>query len=179
MAKNNEQLGFTLVELLVVLAIVCLLSSVIFSAVVASRQKAQDAVTLSNNHILELQLVSAQVDTGGFPNPRQDTSYYVIGTTGCSVSPDGTSICDQMTLLDKYHPFVPQKSFLNNLIPTVFATTYNTGYFSTLNHLDNPLFYRCTVSSNPCPYGYAWTFYKLGGKTWYAAKAGDTSTSQI
>lgn len=74
--KSNK--AFTLIELLMVIAIIGLLSSVIFVALSSARAKARNAVRLSNikNYVTVFEIVYDS--HGEFPDPNS-TGWYCLG----------------------------------------------------------------------------------------------------
>jgi prepilin-type N-terminal cleavage/methylation domain-containing protein len=72
--KSNRS-GFTLVELLMVIAIISLLSSVIFSAVNEARAKARDATRISDLAQIRRALELYYDEWGKYPIPTNSTSF--------------------------------------------------------------------------------------------------------
>lgn len=67
--KLRKQEGFTLVELVVVVAIIILLISIILARLDVSRAKARDTKKISELKSLQNALELYQLDAGGYPQP--------------------------------------------------------------------------------------------------------------
>jgi len=88
--KNRKQKkGFTIIELLVVVAIIALLASVVLVSLGTVRTKAKDAKVSSEFHSIQLALESYNANHGGYPNPNYENpsapsdNLYCIGATDC------------------------------------------------------------------------------------------------
>src|SRR3989344_525629 len=84
-SKNTERMkerspdrGFTLVELIVVIAIISLLSAVVFASIGIARTKARDAQRVVNLNQIANAVAMYQNDSGGVP-PGEDGVEYVNG----------------------------------------------------------------------------------------------------
>lgn len=109
MKKKN---GFTLVELLVVISIVGLLSSVVFSGLQSARVKARDTKRMSDLRQIRMALELYYDSNGTYP-----------AVTGWVYSTD-TSWNTLQTALQNYLPVLPKDPINNNSGP------WNTGYYS-------------------------------------------------
>ena len=74
----NNQKGFTLIEMLVVIAIVGLLSSVVVVGLSGAREKARDARRLADSRGLQNSLEIEYSDASGYP----DTTAFTITAKG-------------------------------------------------------------------------------------------------
>jgi prepilin-type N-terminal cleavage/methylation domain-containing protein len=72
---SNQLKGFTLVELLMVIAIISLLSSVIFSAVNETRSKARDATRISDLAQIRRALELYYDEWGKYPSPTVSSPF--------------------------------------------------------------------------------------------------------
>jgi prepilin-type N-terminal cleavage/methylation domain-containing protein len=71
--------GFTLIEVMVVVSIMSLLSSIVFAGVNLGRQKAQAAQTVIHTKQLQNAFAITSFDTVTFPDPGSTSAYYCIG----------------------------------------------------------------------------------------------------
>src|SRR5262249_23543227 len=96
--------GFSLIELLVVISIISLLSSIIFAAVSKSKQKAEDARVAAEVHQVQTDLELYYEDSGGYPNPTNNGQPVTkcIGNTNCSVN--GTAFSSKLDELSYDSP---------------------------------------------------------------------------
>lgn len=67
--KNKKILGFTLIEMLVVVAIIGILSSVVLIGVGGARQRARDARRISDINRIQANLELSYSQTTGYPAP--------------------------------------------------------------------------------------------------------------
>ncbi len=81
----NNQKGFTLIEMLVVIAIVGLLSSVVVVGLTGAREKARDARRVADIRGIQNDLEIEYSNASGYPADSGGNAY-VIGATG----PQGT-----------------------------------------------------------------------------------------
>lgn len=88
---NNKQKGFTLIELIIVIAIIGILSSVILIGVNSAKEKARDARRKMEINQIEKALVFYAEQFGQFPN--EDTCDSSIGTctNECPCVPNQTN----------------------------------------------------------------------------------------
>ncbi|OGZ06019.1 MAG: hypothetical protein A3C93_06370 [Candidatus Lloydbacteria bacterium RIFCSPHIGHO2_02_FULL_54_17] len=78
MKERSPDRGFTLVELIVVIAIISLLSAVVFASIGIARTKARDAQRVVNLNQIANAVAMYQNDSGGVP-PGEDGVEYVNG----------------------------------------------------------------------------------------------------
>ena len=71
MRKNMKTKGFTLVELLLVLAILAILAGVILPKFVGRTEQARQAAAKTDIHMLEAALDAFEVDTGRYPSSEE------------------------------------------------------------------------------------------------------------
>lgn len=69
---HNNNKGFTLLELLIVIAVIGILSSVVLGSVQSSRAKARDAIRKQDLHNLEIALAMYYADKGEYPIANGD-----------------------------------------------------------------------------------------------------------
>ncbi len=78
--KSFKKKAFTLVELLVVISIIAILTSVTLIGLNSIRKKAQDTGHLSNLRDLQLSLETYKSINGKYPEPgTQGTTNYIVG----------------------------------------------------------------------------------------------------
>ncbi|HDY73473.1 MAG TPA: prepilin-type N-terminal cleavage/methylation domain-containing protein [Candidatus Jorgensenbacteria bacterium] len=90
----NNQKGFTLIEMLVVIAIVGLLSSVVVVGLTGAREKARDARRIADIRGIQNDLELEYSDASGYPL----TVDYTIGATG----PQGDAYTYVNVATDRY-----------------------------------------------------------------------------
>ncbi len=119
-SPNKKGAGFTLIEILVVVAIIALLSSVILISVMSARQKGRDAKRLSDmtqmNTALELYFAAYKgypSSTGGIPQSMVPT--YISSLPSVAMPADG--VCntghssDTCTTADSACAGIPQNQY--------------------------------------------------------------------
>ncbi len=72
--KNSSEAGFTLVELLVVIALISLLSSVVLASLNSARAKARDAKRVNDLKQIQVALEFYFDDNGQYPQPSRGWS---------------------------------------------------------------------------------------------------------
>lgn len=80
--KNRER-GFTLVELLIVVAIIGILATILMTNFVGVRQRARDAQRKADLRQMQAALELYRADTGGYP--QDTTDYRLNSTTVCAL----------------------------------------------------------------------------------------------
>ncbi len=102
--------GFTLVELLVVVAILVIIASLIFAVYARSREKGRQTVCLSNLRQLGVALLSYAHDYGGcFPPYRSQPLRPLETVEGCYHATDGThegTIFAPQLLVQSVNPYL-------------------------------------------------------------------------
>ncbi len=84
--KEFFKKGFTLIELMMVISIISLLSSVVSASVATSKKKANDAKTVVQAHQVQLALEEYNQDNGGYPSCDEGSSYCCITADDCMVN---------------------------------------------------------------------------------------------
>ena len=114
--KSKKMEGFTLVELLVVITIIAILSSIAVYGLSAVRSKAQDTTKLSNIREVEIGLEAYKSVNGKYPSASD------YSTSGGTTSFAPTFIKKAPTPATEYLYFVSsdQKSYCFNVRSTVF-----------------------------------------------------------
>ncbi|MDQ3014412.1 MAG: prepilin-type N-terminal cleavage/methylation domain-containing protein [bacterium] len=90
--KKSLSSGFTLIEILVVIAIIGFLASLAFGSLVAARKKSEDARTRADVEQIKLAMELYEQENGGYPNP-QDPSSSVPAQASASIYCVGRSTC--------------------------------------------------------------------------------------
>ncbi len=173
---DRKKSGFTLTEIMMVVSLIALLSTVVMASLAKAKEKGRNAAVLSEVHQIRNQMaLYANDHNGGYPNPAVPTAanYYCIGASSC-IGLDGvTVISNQLAGIGSKNTIASENSFLNMLKPkTANATVYSDG-FANFVSLPNYILYQCTYPANPCPIGYAWVWYnqKKGNTTdWHAVQ---------
>lgn len=115
--KQKGQRAFTLVELLIVIAIIAVLSALIVSYLGKSRNKARVAAELSNLKQIGAGLITFESDTGRFPYSQEDNgAYWDQALVEKNCLPDGSifaSPADVLPRTDK-RPTVKKRSYAIN-----------------------------------------------------------------
>ncbi len=84
--KVEKKIGFTLIELMMVISIIALLSSVVSASVATNRKKANDAKTKQEVRQVQLALETYNDEHGGYPTCEGGSSVCCIGADDCEVS---------------------------------------------------------------------------------------------
>src|SRR3989338_3373965 len=107
--KHSYRRGFSLVELLIIISIIGLLSSVVITTVSSVKIKAKEAKVKAEVHNIRLAFESYATEHGGYPNPGQ-ASLWCIGANDCRIA--DTPVIDN-TNEGEVWPI----AFLKNLVP--------------------------------------------------------------
>jgi len=83
--KNLTKKGFTLVELLVVISIIGLLSTIAIVSLGSARQKARDTKRIADMKQVSTALEQYYADKGGYPAVKVITTPIVLGSTNAKV----------------------------------------------------------------------------------------------
>ena len=141
---NRKNKGFTLIELMVVISIMALLSSVILSSVTKARDKAQNSATVQGiNQYLSV-LDRYFLDKGYYPNPFSNPVSMTMRGTGsqqivCLGSQGGTA-CQQPSYVDPV--------FLAQLQP-YYTAWPNPAPYGVNGKLKGALYWITTTTSLP------------------------------
>ncbi len=130
----NKQKGFTLIELLVVIAIIGVLSTVILASLATARQKASDAVTLSNLHQVQIALELYANDHNGL-YPADSTC--CIGSAQCTFA--NTSDTPNFSQCSSLAAVNLNKKFAQGANTSLLAGVINSGDFQ--DYVINGLYY--------------------------------------
>lgn len=94
MSKNRKiNKGFTLIEILVVIAIIGILASIVFVNVGSVRQKARNVKRLSDIRAYVVAFDVALGENGEYPDPGDIYNYYCLGDYGVKGSTDPGDSC--------------------------------------------------------------------------------------
>ena len=85
-SMNKKQKGFTLIEILVVIAIIGILATIVLTSLGTARQKASDAKVQAQLSSMRSQAELFFGDNGNYGTPETDT------TNGCAPAPDVGSL---------------------------------------------------------------------------------------
>lgn len=148
MLRKNKT-GFTLVELMVVISIISMLSSVVLSAVNKARQKANNTQTRSivNEYRNAIELYRSNNPTGGLPNP-DDNGDHCLGSYPTTHACGLHNISDPGFGLSTESPQL--YAALINYMPSFPAAKQSDTYhpFLTSYYFNGPT-YSCTFPTNP------------------------------
>jgi len=120
--------GFTLVEMMIVIAIVGLLAAIVIGSIGESRSSAQSAVALNQMETIAKALVVA-----GSPQPLSSITGSLCTMCSCRDLPTGTDL----GTLEDYEVNSPQRTCLNRWESAINAIAANSSYIS-----DPSQFYR-------------------------------------
>lgn len=101
MTKSNKK-GFTLIEILVVIAIIGVLASIVMSSVNSARAKAQDASIKANLNSLRIQAAVYRSDNGDYG--MSTDNYGDCNSGGLLVDPDIEEIIVALREINTYEP---------------------------------------------------------------------------
>ncbi len=176
MKKKNK--GFTLIELMVVIAIIGLLSSVVLAAITNARQKAENSGTVQTVRQLQNQLAIYNLDNGGYPNPTGTAgAFYCVGvgaTASCS-GPGGITVTNSIAM----NPVEEKNSFFTLGAKEAFASEYPVG-FANFRTLPKYLVYGCAQAGYVCSEDNAAIWYPVqvsGSIVWYSIAVTGTPSS--
>ncbi len=159
MSNLLKKKGFTIIELLVVISIVSILSSVGVAVTKSSKNKAQTAKVKSETGSIKTALSVYEASNGGYPNPEPGVKQlYCVGSTDCALR--GKAIADTFTLENG-----PQ--FASTLVP-----------FNNQNGLDQGYMYlSCGSAGTVCDPVNTTLFFATPDNEWYDP-LGDTLDAQ-
>lgn len=141
--------GFTLPEVLIVIAIIGLLSSVVIASVNKSRDNTSNAATLANLRNYELALQNyAQENDGTYPYVDNSTRYCLGGTT-CVI--DNITFYSSPAVEAALAPFLggPPLPAINNLTAKDWA-----------GNLFQGAYYMCSITNGKCVNVTLWVIEK-------------------
>jgi len=161
--KTNLVRGFTIIELLVVISIIGLLSSVVLAAMQEARAKARDAQRIQAMNELHKALFFYYDANGEYPKPSSGTACTnpVTNSIQCTSFNNWDSPAGGTTLASLLAPYLPsmpvdpaqtlQQHNTYNLIYTSSATNarYGYGYRVEYNGLEYDLITRLESTGNP------------------------------
>jgi prepilin-type N-terminal cleavage/methylation domain-containing protein len=147
--KRKFGAGFTLIELMVVVAIIALLSSIVLVSLSSARNKAKEARVQTEIHNIKLALEEYNTQYGGYPNPNPGTATaYCIGSDQCAF-PGYTNIPELSG------PGI-DTAFLNNGNILNLASSFPVFTPDQIVVLDDThkgyIYLSCNDSGDTCPY---------------------------
>ncbi len=147
MKKQLLKKGFTLVELLVVVSIISLISSVVLATVQTAKQKGIASGIVSNVKQYMIAFEQYYNDNGGYPNPLGTAGMMCLGTAGCS--PGFTAYTSNATLISNLSPYIKSSP----LSTSIYSGPWGSGTQGAYG-----VVYQCTSAvTGPCT-GYILTF---------------------
>lgn len=183
--KTNLVRGFTIIELLVVISIIGLLSSVVLAAMQEARAKARDAQRIQAMNELHKALFFYYDANGEYPKPSSGTACTnpVTNSIQCTSFNNWDSPAGGTTLASLLAPYLPsmpvdpaqtlQQHNTYNLIYTNGASArYGYGYSVEINGSEYDLITRLESTGNPLRCGVMQYISKRGNDT-LGTNAGD------
>lgn len=119
MIQIKTRMGFTLIEVLVTMAIIGLLSSIVLATISNQRNKARTANVLVQSSQIKTGFFSYEAINGTFPNPGNDSLYCISST--CTIM-NSSSFTNLNTKLEQINTPSVTTFVQNNLGETISAT---------------------------------------------------------
>lgn len=102
MFKSKQRNGFTLVELLVVISIIALLSTILYASFDQSRQQTRDKTRLSSLKEVQLAIEQYKAQTGSYPLAGCDASTLQFAGPGAASPLLGLKDCSGYSQIGNY-----------------------------------------------------------------------------
>ena len=157
LTNMKKRRGFTIIELLVVVAIIGILSSIVMVSLGSSKQKSRDAKRVSDIKTLQLALATYYSDKTSYPTRLGDlvTGGYLPTLPR---DPNSTVVCsDGMQVLScyKYAAYSLSGTCNSSNLPVLYhigaklEDTSNSALLDDLDSFDTTGYTLCTTGANP------------------------------
>ncbi len=173
---REHRRAFTLIELMVVISIISLLTSIVLASVTAARKKARDGQRLIDMRNILVALETYHDTYDAYPNPNtaggdNDCSDYDIGPFGSPSDPFIPQLATENLLKAPVDP-TPTISNCGDTGTTKFGYFYAWYSAATCPAWNKNFFIlgirRLESSANPSPSSPGWRCPSPGGRNWTA-----------
>jgi prepilin-type N-terminal cleavage/methylation domain-containing protein len=125
MAKTKN--GFTLIEVMVVISIIALLSSIVLINVSEARKKALNAKRILLTHQYRLALENYATDYGGYPDTGDVTDMYCIGVRPSNASCSNGVYQINAAVNTALNPYFPGPPMIDSEVTTLSGSPFTLG----------------------------------------------------
>lgn len=152
--KNKFKKGFTLIELMVAIAIIALLASIVITTLSEAKQRAQDAKVKATKQQVQLVLDVYYQDHGGYPNPNPgNAELYCVGGDDCLLNNGETQYTVSTPLAFHNSPTLAKKQSMVASPAFTFPTL--TGTMPNIAGNRGIIYASCGGNLTTCPQGTA------------------------